>query len=80
MRKVVPGVPVDDDSKELLEVRPHWRIIGNYRLMYGGTHGHATAVLRAAANASVNASLIRRRIIKEARKDGLCLTDAFSYK
>ena len=48
--------------------------------MYGGTHGHATAVLRATANASENASLMRRRIIKEARKDGLRLTDALSYK
>ena len=80
VRKVVPGVPVDDDSEAPLEVQPHWRIIGNYCLMYGGTHGHDTAVLCAAANASVNASMIRRRIIKEAGKDGLCLTDAFSYK
>ena len=80
VRKVIPGVLVDGNSKAPLEVRPHWRTIGNYRLMYKGTHGHATAVLCAATNASENASLMRRRIIKEARKDGLCLIDAFSYK
>ena len=78
VRKVVSSVPVDADNKAPLEVRPHWLIIGNYRLMYGGTHGHASAVLCAAANVSENASLMRRRIIKEAQKDGLCLTDAFS--
>ena len=62
VRNVVPGVPVDDDIEAPLEVRPHWRIIGSFYLMYGGTHGHAT-VLCAVANASENASLIRRRII-----------------
>ena len=80
MLGVLPGHAADDNSEAPLEVRPHWRIIGNYPLIYGGTRGHATAVLRAAANASVNASLIRCRIIKEAQKDGLCLTGAFSYK
>ena len=75
-----PAFPVNDDSDAPLKVRPHWRIIGNYRLTYGGTHGHATAVFRAAANANENARLMKRRIRKEAQKDCLCLDDVFSYK
>ena len=58
-----------------LEVRPHWRIIGSYCLTYEGTHGHAMAVLRAAANASENARLMKLGIRKEAQKDSLCLDD-----
>ena len=58
VRKVVPGVSVDDSSKASLDVRPHWRIIGNYCLMCGGTRGHAMAVLHAAANTSETASLM----------------------
>ena len=80
VRKVIPGVPVNDESDAPLEVRPHWRIIGNYRLTYGGTHGHATAVRRAASNARENARQMNCQIRKKARKDGLCLDDAFSYK
>ena len=81
VRKVVPGVIVDENSKAPLEVRPHWRIIGNYRLTYGGTRGRATGVLHAAANARENASLMQRPIIKKTRKMVYAyLTDAFSDK
>ena len=69
-----------DESDAPLEARPHWRIIGNYRLTYGGTHGHATAVRRAASNARQNALQMKRQISKIARKDGFCLEDTFSYK
>ena len=34
---VLLGHAADDNSEAPLEVRPHWRIIGNYRLMFGGT-------------------------------------------
>ena len=34
---VLPSHAVDDNSEAPLEVRPHWRIIGDYRLMFGGT-------------------------------------------
>ena len=79
VRKVIAGAPVNDDCDLPLESRPHWRIIGNYRLMYGGTHGHATAVRRAASNARENAGRIKRRIRKISRKNGLYLEDGFSY-
>ena len=59
VRKVVPGVSVDDDSDGPLVLRPHWRFIENYTLTYEGTHDHATAVLRAAENAKKNAHLIK---------------------
>ena len=43
--QVLPGHAVNDNSEASLEKRPHWRIIGNYRLMFGGTHNHITDVL-----------------------------------
>ena len=35
--KVLPDHAVDDNSEAPFEVRQHWCIIGNYRLMFGGT-------------------------------------------
>ena len=72
VKKVVPGVDVDDDVDEPSELEPHWRFIESYTLTCGGTHGHATAFNRAADNAKKNARLTRRRIIRrESRNNGL---------
>ena len=53
--KVVPGFSGGDSSEAPLEARPHLRIIGNYRLLFGGTRSHATAIIHAAANVRENA-------------------------
>ena len=83
--KVLPSHAVDDNVREAsLEVRLHWRIIGNHCLMFGGTHSHATHVRHVAKNARENACLMFNEtsyicIIEETRKDGYCLADAFNY-
>ena len=80
VRKIIPGVPVDDDSDASMKMRPHWHIIGNYTLTCGGTHGHATAVHLAADNAKENVQIMKQRIRKVSQNDGFCLSDVFSYK
>ena len=84
VKKIVPGVDVDDDVDEPSEMDPHWHFIESYILTCGGTHGHTTAFHRAADNAKKNARLMRRqiksRIRKESRNNGLCLEDVFSHK
>ena len=80
VRKVVPGVPVDDDLDSPSKTEAHWRKVEQYTLICGGAHGHAAPYDRAAENAKTNARrLIRKTIRKVAQSNGLCLRDALNY-
>ena len=69
---------VDDSNETPLKVRQYWRTIGNYCLVFGGTHGHATGTCRAAENAREIVCVMKRRIFEESLKNEYCLSDAFN--
>ena len=80
VRKVVPGVPVDDDLESPSKTESHWRKIEKYTLICGGAHGHETFHIRAAGNAKTNIrQLVRKTIRQVAKRDGLCLRDALNF-